>query len=182
WEITSVPLSPDILTVDRRGLTPAQYDTVLDDEGLALKAQLKQLHRWSWPLREFSSLIDTQQRNSNSKETSREEWRNYVIENRWPAHIRAFVPGLFQVIACLQAFCNPANRAGMPFGLQDIGATVDMSGWDEAAGYASSEDNTGPKTIKSFMHRLQRMSAVLEIMRIRVVSSLSDGSVGLLGS
>jgi len=44
----------------------------------------------------------------------------------------------------------------MPFGLQDIGATVDMSGWDEAAGYASSQDNTGPKTIKSFVHRLQK--------------------------
>lgn len=45
----------------------------------------------------------------------------------------------------------------MPFGLQDIGATVDMSGWDEAAGYASSSrEDTGPKTIKSFVHRLQK--------------------------
>jgi hypothetical protein len=156
WENISVSPFQIFLTSDRRGLTPAQYETVLDDEGLALKVQLKQLHRWSWPLREFSSLIDTQQRNSNSKEKSREEWRNHLIENRWPAHIRAFVPGLFQVIACLQAFCNPANGVAMPFGLQEIGATVDMSGWDEAAGYASPPEDTGLKTIKSLVHRLQK--------------------------
>jgi hypothetical protein len=144
-----------VSNLDRRGLNPAQYDTVLDDEGLALKIQLKQIHRWSWPLREFSSLIDTQQRSSNSKDKAREEWRLNSI-NRWPAHIQAFVPGLFRVIACLQGFCNPANGVGMPFGLQDIGALVDMGGWDEAAGNPIQHDESGVKTVKSLIHRLQK--------------------------
>ena len=136
-------------------MNPAQYDTVLDDEGLALKIQLKQLHRWSWPLREFSSLIDTQQRSSNAKDRAREEWRLGSV-NRWPTHIQAFVPGLFRVISCLQGFCNPANAGGMPFGLQGIGAIVDMGGWDEAAGNPTPHDESGVKTVKSLIYRLQK--------------------------
>jgi len=44
----------------------------------------------------------------------------------------------------------------MPFGLQDVGAMVDMSGWDEAAGYPAQHDDTGVKTIKSLVHRIQK--------------------------
>jgi hypothetical protein len=140
--------------IDRRGLSPEQYDTVLDEEGLALKAQLKQLHRWSWPLREFSSLIDTQQRTPNSKDKSREEWRSHQI-NRWPTHVQNFVPGLFRIIACLQGICNPANAEGMPFGLRDIGRMVDMGGWDDAAGNPNQKDST-VKTVKTLIQRLQK--------------------------
>jgi len=139
---------------DRRGLSPDQYDNVLDEEGLALKAQLKQLHRWSWPLREFSSLIDTQQRTTTNKDKSREEWRSHQI-NRWPTHVQNFAPGLFRIIACLQGFCNPANAAGMPFGLRDIGGMVDMGGWDDAAGNPSQRDSN-VKTIKNLIQRLQK--------------------------
>jgi hypothetical protein len=140
--------------LDRRGLSPDQYDSVLDDEGLALKAQLKQLHRWSWPLREFSSLIDTQQRTTNNKDKSREQWRSYQI-NRWPTHVQNFIPGLFRIIACLQGFCNPANASGMPFGLRDIGGMVDMGGWDEASGNLNERDST-TKTVKTLIQRLQK--------------------------
>ena len=127
---------------------------MLDDEGLALKAQLKQMHRWSWPLREFSSLIDTQQRAGNGKDKTREEWRRLQL-NRWPGHVRNFVPGLFRVIACLQGFCNPANSEGMPFGLQHVGTMVDMSGWDEAAGNSTHEESN-VKTVQTLIRRLQK--------------------------
>jgi hypothetical protein len=141
--------------LDRRGVVPAQYDsTVLDDEGKTLKHQLKQLHRWSWPLRELSSLIDTQQRHLNSKFKPREEWRNSQL-SCWPVHIHAFIPGLFRIISCLQGFCNPANAAGMPFGLNGIGAMVDQGGWDEAAGNTPS-DESGNKTIRDLVNRLQK--------------------------
>lgn len=144
-----------VTNLDRRGITPQRYDsTVLDEEGLALKTQLKQLHRWSWPLREFSSLIDTQQRAGNSKDKTSEEWRRLQI-NRWPVPVRSFVPGLFRVIACLQGFCNPANAGGMPFGLQDVGTMVDMSGWDEAAGN-SSQNQSNVKTVRTLIRRIQK--------------------------
>ena len=63
------------------------------------------------------------------------------------------------MIACLQSFCNPANEAGMPFGLQGLGPSVDVSGWDEAAGNPSSkEEGTGEgrKTVQTLIHRLQK--------------------------
>jgi len=144
----------------RRGLIPAQYDATLDEEGLLLKAQLKQLNRWSWPLREFSSLIDTQQRTPSSKDKSAKangDWRIHQV-NRWPAHVHAFIPGLFRMITLLQGFCNPANGGMMPFGLGDIGPGVDMSGWDEAAGNLALElvrEDT-PKTVRSLIRRIQK--------------------------
>jgi hypothetical protein len=145
--------------LERRGVSPERYaDVPLDEEGLALKAQLKQLHRWSWPLREISSLIDTQQRTLTGKDKPREEWRTYQI-NRWPGHVHTFVPGVFRVIACLQRFCNPEKQGAMPFGLQGVGNSVDMSGWDEAAGNPSaSEDEatTTTKTVQTLIHRLQK--------------------------
>jgi hypothetical protein len=153
WEITSVRPIDAFLIIDRRGLNPAQYDTALDEEGLSLKVQLKQLHRWSWPIREFSSLIDTQQRSVLSKDKIREEWRIHQV-NRWPNHIHNFLPGLFRVIACLQGFCNPANTGGMPSGLRDIGLMVDMGGWDDAAGNPPVEFPS--KTVRTLIRRLQK--------------------------
>jgi hypothetical protein len=71
--------------------------------------------------------------------------------------VHAFIPGLFRVIACLQGFCNPANAGGMAFGLGDVGAGVDMGGWDEAAGNVGLESGReGPKTIKSLVRRIQK--------------------------
>ena len=127
----------------------------LDEEGLALKTQLKKLHRWSWPIREFSSMIDTQQRNPGLKDKTNEAWRSQALR-RWPVHTRNFVPGLFQVIACLQGFCNPANAGAMPFGLRDIGPTVDVGGWDEAAGNSARQNRPPVKTVQSLIYRLQK--------------------------
>jgi exportin-5 len=153
-----IRIIPKVRTdIERHGVNAQQYDsTVLDDEGLTLKRTLKQLHRWSWPLRELSSLIDTQQRHSNAK--SRGEWQTHQISqiNRWSTHIHTFIPGLFRIIACLQGFCNPLNAGGMPFGIQDIGAMVDMGGWDEAAGNTSSDEGSNEKTIRTLVKRLQK--------------------------
>lgn len=147
------------LILDRRGIDASQFeDTRLDEEGLTLKIQLKQLHRWAWPLRELSSLIDTQQRSTSSKRKSsevNEDHRQYLI-NRWSPHVQSFIPGLFGAIACLQAFCNPANAGGMPSGLQNIGVTVDISGWDEVAENVTSPDDADVKTVQHLVRRLQK--------------------------
>jgi hypothetical protein len=96
-----------------------------------------------------------QQRHFNSKDKPGEEWRSFQT-SRWPLHVHAFIPGLFRIIACLQGFCNPGNAGGMPFGLRDIGAMVDMGGWDEAAGNTTSDDNNNVKTIHHLVKRLQK--------------------------
>lgn len=47
----------------------------------------------------------------------------------------------------------------MPFGLHGVGNSVDMSGWDEAAGNPSSateEGATTTKTVQTLIHRLQK--------------------------
>ena len=149
WALTSVPTLPSRLISEQRGIRPHQYEsTALDAEGIALKAQLKQLHRWSWPIREISSMIDTQQRSIHTKDKPHDEWKSAL----WSNHIRNFLPGLFSAIACLQGFCNPANSNRMPFGLQGIGALVDESGWDEIAGISPVLDET--KTVKTLIRRL----------------------------
>lgn len=137
-------------------MTREQYQNrALDAEGLALNAQLKQLHRWSWPLREFSSLIDNHQRSVAPKDRPREEWRTQQISH-WTTHVQNFVPGLFRVIACLQGFCNPSNAGGMPSGLQNIGVMLDMSGWDEAAGNPPQRSDSNTKTVQTLVRRLQK--------------------------
>lgn len=100
-------------------------------------------------------MIDTQQRATNSKDKSREEWKAHQI-NRWPTHVHNFVPGLFRIIACLQAFCNPVHGSGMPFGLQDIGAMVDRGGWDDAVGNPPNQQENNTKTVKNLVQRLQK--------------------------
>lgn len=145
-----------VANIGRRGAIPQQYETtLLDEEGLTLKAQLKQLHRWSWPLREIASLIDTQQRSGHNKGGSPEDWKVYYAV-RWEEHIHLFLPGFFRVLASLQGFCNPANAGGMPFGLNNIAEKLDMGGWDEAAGIPSERDDSAPKTIQSLVYRLQK--------------------------
>ena len=46
----------------------------------------------------------------------------------------------------------------MPFGLGDIGAMVDMGGWDEAAGNPppSEQENSNSKTVRTLVRRLQK--------------------------
>jgi len=66
-----------------------------------------------------------------------------------------FVPGVFTAIASLQAFCNPANAGGMPYGLQHLGVGVDRSGWDEAAENVTQEESD-VKTVQNLIRRLQK--------------------------
>ena len=45
----------------------------------------------------------------------------------------------------------------MPYGLQDIGPTVDMSGWAEVAGNVAHDDSESDvKTVQSLISRLQK--------------------------
>jgi hypothetical protein len=116
------------------------------------------MHRWASPLAELSTMIDTQQRQRTiTKAPSQltEDYKRY-LNNRWTAHVQNFAPVLFRAIQCLQAFCNPANAAAMPYGLQGIGPTVDTSGWDEAAGNVTLEHSSNIKTVQSLLRRLQK--------------------------
>jgi len=44
----------------------------------------------------------------------------------------------------------------MPSGLQNIGVTVDMTGWDEVAENVASPDDADVKTVQHLVRRLQK--------------------------